>query len=348
MSGTTPYEAMFELVRGLPAQMRQSHASAQEILSAAALPDACPGVVVCGMGGSAAAAAVLQARAGLDHFEWRVSRAYRPPVVGDDPRWFVFSSYSGNTEETLAAYDAVVQTSPRSFRIVVGSGGQLGERARAEGVPVLEVPGGLPPRASLGHGIGVLWALYSRAHPADGRAEELAAAIDTAERRLSALHGDDGLEALAQRWSGGLPLLWAGSDLTHAVAQRIRAQLNENSKCLAHTAVLPELDHNEVVGFLAAPEVAGRAHVLALRDSGEHPRVGLRFEVTREIVATHAASWTEWALAGRIPLARALDGIVRGDWLSVHLARAHGVDPFPVEPIDRLKARLASRSAEGR
>ena len=299
-------------------------------------------VLVCGMGGSAAAAELVSGVVDPRRVRIDVHRDYGlPGGIGPDTL-LVFSSYSGGTEETLSAWESA----GANPRVVISSGGELVERARAAGVPHLSIPAGLPPRASLGHGVGAVCALLERcAEP--GLAEqvpEAVAALEAGNYRwgLVGEATDESLELLARRVDGRLPILYSGCRLTHAVACRWRAQLNENSKLLVGRAELPELDHNEVVGWGQNTLVREQARVIALRDESEHPRVGLRFAATREALGLTGDMWSERHAQPGSPLARMMGLVQEGDVLSCLLAREAGVDPVGVDVIGRIKGQLSA------
>lgn len=333
---------MWNHVAALPAQLATSFAAGAE-----AVPEnRFRSVRVCGMGGSAVAAEVVGSVIDPAALHVTVRRDYG---LGPDPgpdELLVFSSYSGDTEETLSAWEDASRRLPDAPRIVVSSGGRLAELARSAGVPWLQIPAGLPPRASLGHGVGVICALFDRVSGA-GVGEQVGAAVAVLEegnRRWGLEGGVVGadLERLADALDGRWPLLYSGCRLTHAVARRWRAQLNENAKLLVSTAELPELDHNEVVGWGQATAAREQARVVALRDESEAEPVRRRFDATREALGLDGSVWFERrSRAGEPPLARVLGLVQEGDVLSCLLARRAGCDPVQVEVIDRIKARLA-------
>lgn len=299
------------------------------------------------MGGSAAAADLVGSLLEGGRIRIEVRRDYG---LGGDPgpeALLVFSSYSGGTEETLAAWDEASRVAPDRPRVVVTSGGELQERADRAGVPRLTIPGGLPPRASLGHGIGVLCALLAAVGEPSllGQVDAAVEALQAGNRRWGLdgpVAADRALEDLAARLDGRWPLLYSGCRLTHAVARRWRAQINENAKLLVSTAELPELDHNEVVGWGQATPARTQARVLALRDESETDGVRRRFVATREVLDLDDDQWSERSTpAGLPPLARMMSLVQEGDVLSCLLARRAGIDPVPVTVIDRIKTRLS-------
>ena len=340
---TDPAAPMLDLVGRLPEQLRSSWAETRA--RQLDLPGAVARVTVCGMGGSAAAADLVAGVLDSAGPEIEIRRGYTLPGGAMENRLLVFSSYSGNTEETLSTFDEARRVADPRWMIAITSGGRLADEARAAGVDVLSLPTGLPPRASLGHGVGYLCAVLA-ATGHEGLTEQVDAAADRLESgaRRWGLAGrpaeDETLSELAGTLAHRMPLIYSGAPLTHAVGRRLRAQLNENAKMLASTAELPELDHNEIVGWSASTRVRSDCLVLALRDESEHRRIARRFDLTRGIVAEQVGGWHQlWSQPGP-PLARALELVQAGDVLSVLLAVRHGVDPVPVDPILRLKSAL--------
>jgi glucose/mannose-6-phosphate isomerase len=146
---------------------------------------------------------------------------------------------------------------------------------------------------------------------------------------------------LGRALQGGVPLLW-GAELTAPVAVRWKSQICENAKLPASASALPELDHNELVGFAGTPADLGQlTRLVLLRDPRQHRQVERRFDLTRELVEAHVDRVFSITAEGRGPLARMLDLVMLGDYTSLYLALLRGVDPGPVEAIERLKARLA-------
>jgi glucose/mannose-6-phosphate isomerase len=313
--------------------------------SAAIAPvDAPGGLIVAGMGGSAVGGRLALGVLG--------PRARRPLVVADGyalPGWagpdtlVLCSSYSGGTEETLAAYDdAADRGAPR---LVATTGRALAERARRDGVPVIPVPGGFQPRAAVGYALVAALEAAALCGAAPSLREEVEAAAALAER-LAAEWGPDGAEdgdakALARRLHGTVPVI-AGAELAAPVAYRWKCQINENAALPAFASALPELDHNEIVGWPAAREL-GRFAAVLLEDPGAHPRNALRAELTAEQAAAGAAVVERVTARGEARAERLVSLVLLGDLVSLYLAVLGGVNPVDVAPIDALKAALAAR-----
>ncbi len=304
--------------------------------------DAQAPLLVCGMGGSAVggdlAAGVLGGRLTRPLM---TMRGYELPSWATPDTVVLCASYSGNTEETLACYEAA--RTLQAPRVVVTTGGRLAEAARADGTAVIGIPAGLQPRAAVAYMLVTVLEVAAFA----GVSPRVRTEIDA---------GASALTELAAKWSpdqdgGNLAkelaskLLNAsvcvyGAGPTAAVAYRWKTQINENAKQHAFSAELPEADHNEIVGWERAAEL-GRYFAIFLEDSDQHPRIRRRIELTAELIAPGAAGTQTVPSIGNGPLERMLSLILLGDLTSIYLAVLSGKDPTPVPVIERLKRELA-------
>jgi len=303
-------------------------------------------VLVAGMGGSAIAGDL--ARPLLRGTGLHVHRDYGLPAWVGAGDLVVASSYSGGTEETLSAWDEAVNRG--CDVLAVTTGGALAARAAARGAPVLELPGGLPPRAALGHGLGTLVrALERLGVPVGGAEEELESAAALLAARGEALLATAGASAptdgphprqVAADLLGRLTVVHSAGAAAHAAAGRLAAQLNENAKVPAMTAAYPELDHNDIVGWGDGAAGPGPFALVVLRDAELDERTARRVRITEETTAAAFAARHEVTAPAGPVLARTMALVQFGDALSWHLADLRGVDPVPVARIDELKRRL--------
>jgi glucose/mannose-6-phosphate isomerase len=300
------------------------------------------GLVVAAMGGSAIggllALAALGDRASRPIF---VTRDYGLPAWTTTDTTVLCSSYSGETEETLAAYDSATALGAR--RIVCTTGGRLAAAARADGVPVIPLPGGFQPRAAVGYALVVALEVAALC----GVGEQLHTEIDVA-----AAHA----EQLVEAWGPGAPedslakslarslsqttVQIAGAGLTSAVAYRWKTQINENANAPSFAAELPELDHNEIVGWENAASY-GRFSAVFLDDCDLHPRVRARIGLTMDVIGDQAAALHRVQSVGQTRVERLVSLVLLGDLVSTYMAILAGRDPVLIGPIDRLKAALA-------
>ncbi len=327
-------------VLGMPEQLRDA---LWRVESAALAPhDARGGLVIAGMGGSAIGGMLARAVLG--------DSASRPIILARDyglPAWttpdatVLCASYSGNTEETLAAYDAAGALGAR--RIVVTTGGKLAEAARTDGVPVIPLPGGFQPRAAVAYSLVVALEVAALCGAASRQHCEIDVAAAHAEQLVADWGPDAPEDSLAKKLARGLhgtiPQL-AGSGLTAPIAYRWKAQINENAKLPASANELPELDHNEIAGWEGAPEL-GRFSAVFLDDSDLHPRIRQRIALTRGLIGSSAAATYRVETVGESRCERLVSLVLLGDLVSIYLAVLRGVDPSPVDVIERLKGELA-------
>ncbi len=301
------------------------------------------GLVVAGMGdagvGGALARAVLGDQASRPILS---SRAYGLPAWTTPDTTVLCASYSGDSEETLAAYDAAGALGAK--RVVVTAGGELAELARADGVPVIPIAGGYTARAA------VAYTTVATLHVAAmcGAAPRMASEVDVAADHLEALvvaWGPDGADdspakSLARELHGTIPVI-VGAGLTTPIAYRWKTQLNQNVKIPAFAHELPEFDHNELVGWTGAADY-GRFAAIFLDDADTHPRVKERIALTRVLVAPQAAVTHVVDSRGTTAIERVFSLVLLGDLLSIYLSVLRGVDPTPGELATRLKDGLAA------
>lgn len=340
-------QGMLGVVAELPAQCREGYALGR---GASGLPsaDGVTSIVFCGMGGSAIAGDVIRALA-WDRLPIPVNVVRTPELPAHcGPDTLVFaSSYSGDTAETVAMFD---EAADRGCRLVaVASGGRLAERAEARAA-FLRLPGGFAmPRAAFGLlSLAPLGALEAMGM-VRGFGDELEDAAAALEGVLGACGpgaptAGNPAKALARAIGERTPVVWGADGIAAVAAVRWAAGFNENAKVPAVASAMPELDHNEIVGWSA-----GRGlpfFLIALRHEGEHPEVSARFPLSMEIASSSGLETEEvWALGGS-PLARLLCLVLRGDLSTTYLAIARGVDPMPIEAIARLKRELSGSTSE--
>jgi glucose/mannose-6-phosphate isomerase len=318
---------MLDSVKSLPEHLRDA---LWRIETARAATMEAPAAFVCGMGGSAIGGD-LAAAALADQLTkpMLVSRGYELPSWTPPGSAVLCSSYSGNTEETLAGYAATEAVGAQ--RLVATTGGELAEAARRDGVPVIGLPAGLQPRAAVGYMFCVAAELAALALAGPRIHTE----IDAAASRLgeSFAAAQSRAQELAAELGDAVPVIY-GSDLTAPVAYRWKCQINENAKTPAFSGVLPEADHNEIEGWSGAD---GRFAAVFLEDSDQHPRERKRFDLTARAIEPHASAVITIETEGETRTERVLQSVMLGDLLAIELANARGVDPLAVDVLEGFK-----------
>jgi glucose/mannose-6-phosphate isomerase len=306
--------------------------------------DAQGGLIVAGMGGSSVGGRLASGALGP-----RLRRPLALAMGYDIPSWIgketlvLCSSYSGSTEETLATYDAAKAAG--APRIVATTGGPLAERARADGVPVVPLPGGFQPRAAVGYSLVTALEAAALCGAAPSLRDELEGAA-TLAAELAQEWGPDGAEdgeakRLARALHGTIPVI-TGAGLTASVAYRWKCQINENAEIPAFASKLPEHDHNEIVGWAGAEQRLG---AIFLDDPAGDQRAARRIDVTADLAAAGAAVVERVMARGTTRLERLVSLVLLGDLVSLYLSVLRGVDPVHVHAIDTLKERLAAATA---
>jgi len=329
---------MLELVRSLPDQLESGLTEACR--AGLGRPARFDNAVVAGMGGSGIGGDICRGLLfGESPVPLLVWRDYELPALVSRRTLFLAVSYSGETEETLAAFRAARR---RAARIVcIATGGTLARLAQRYGYPMVPVPAGMPPRAALGHLFASIIVVLSRLGVCRSYAPDIREAARLLRRRAATLGKQAGLLAWALR--GSLPVVYSSSRLLDCVANRWRCQLNENAKVMCHTNVLPELDHNEIIGIGRPGFLRSRAVLVTLLDSGTHPRTRRRVRHTLAVTAGGFRRVLPLRSRGRSALARVCWLIALGDLVSCELARLNRVDPMAIARIDALKRLMAGR-----
>jgi glucose/mannose-6-phosphate isomerase len=332
-------QGMLDLVARLPAFCRQAWALGTEVM----LTGTPSAIAVLGMGGSGIGGDLLRSVL-FDQAPIPVTvvKEYRLPAFVDAATLVFACSYSGNTEETLTAYDEAAQRGAAC--VAITSGGMLAQRAQARGHQIVAVPPGIPPRAALPYLFLPMVAALSRngvTRALDADAAEAADVLTAILNEASPEQRVGEARRLAGEFLHRIPVIYSATPFLESAAQRWKDQLNENAKTFAVWNTFPELNHNETVGWGVDDDLAARLAVVVLHDPAESDRLRRRVEITRALAFSRAGSVNEVTAAGAGALARLLSAVAIGDLASVHLALLRNVDPTPVPVIEELKKRLS-------
>ncbi len=332
---------MRKLLVGFPQQIED----ALRIGKAARIPvkgSAVKNIVVTGLGGSAIGGDILRSYLAEElGIPFIINRQYVLPKFVNKQSLVFVSSYSGSTEETIAAHlDAKKR---KAMVVCISTGGETETLAKKFKQPSIKIPKGYPPRTALGYSFFVPLVAMANLKLVRSKDREIAETIRLLKRKAkvyASLNNHNPAYELAKQLYNKLPIIYSSSDRFDAVNVRWRGQLAENAKILAFGHVVPEMNHNELVGWKVLQRHMNDMAVVFLRDKGEHPRVQTRMTITKSIVSEFTNRVVEVQSEGISSLARIFSLIYLGDWTSYYLALLNGVDPTPVRIIDYLKWEL--------
>jgi glucose/mannose-6-phosphate isomerase len=306
-------------------------------------------IVVAGMGGSAISGELLK--------DWsrdkiavpiEVCREYSLPAYADKNTLVFVVSYSGETEESLSVFlDAVKR---KCMTVCISSGGKLYEFAEKLNVPHVRVPSRMAPRAALPYLFMPLLVSLKKIGLVSDVTSEISETIESL-RRISDLNSperpfkDNFSKKLASSICRTVPVVY-GFGIHRAVAQRLKTQFNENSKVPAKWDSFPELNHNEIVGWEAAKELAEHFSAILIRDDDEPTEMRQRIQITKELMNKESLRVFEIQSTGKSKLTKMSSVICIGDFTSVYLAIMRGIDPTPVETITLLKEKMKRSGAK--
>jgi glucose/mannose-6-phosphate isomerase len=303
----------------------------------------CTGIIVLGMGGSAIGGDLVRSYLFSSlSVPFVVNRSYTLPSWANDKTLIIASSNSGNTEETLSAFEqAVVKKLPI---LCITTGGTLAKRAKELGLPVIIVPGGMQPRAALGYSfVPILLALEKLGVTSDEsqNLERAASLLDTLSERYGITHLDDNNPAfkLAGEIVHRVPVIYASSN-EEAVALRWHGQMNENAKHLAFSNVVSEMNHNELESWSHPIDLVQRFSIVLLRMGEEHARIAKRFEVMKDMFHSKQVDVFELMAEGESRMERMFSLIALGDWTSYYMALFSGIDPTAIDAIEQFKQKM--------
>jgi len=337
---------MLALLTSFPAQCRKAKEIGERFSIGADYFSGCSGILFTGLGGSAIGADLIRSYLADEMpVPIFVNRNYTLPAFVSEKTLVIASSYSGNTEETVSAYKDARARGARM--IAITSGGEIAAMASSDGIPLVTIPGGLPPRCALGYSFFPNLILISKLGLIPDQGQKIDAAIRMLERLRDTKVGPEVgkganvAQAIARKLHGKFPVVYGGQDRIDSVVVRWRGQLAENSKAIASSHIFPEMNHNEIVGWQNPKDLMKKLIVVLLRDRGDHPRTAKRMDITKRLIENEGAKVLEVASAGESILERVFSLICIGDFVSYYLAILYGVDPTPVDRVTYLKKELA-------
>lgn len=294
-------------------------------------------VVLTGLGGSGIGGSIVQNFV-FDKLTvpFVVNKDYFLPKFVNKDSLVIVSSYSGNTEETLQAMKQAIKV--KATVVCITSGGKIAEIATKKGMDCILLPAGMPPRACIGYSMTqVLFVLKGLGLITYNIDKDIKAAIKLLKNNSRSIQAK--ATSLAKKLYGKTPIIYSGPDF-EGVAVRFRQQINENSKMLCWHHVIPEMNHNELVGW--KDKDASRA-VVILRDKSDYERTQMRMEINKGVIKKYTKNITELYTEGKSYWEKVFYLIHLTDWVSVKLADMRGQDATEVKVIDYLKGELAKK-----
>jgi glucose/mannose-6-phosphate isomerase len=334
---------MWDAAAAFPEQVARA---ASDTLDVANVPahDNIEHVVILGMGGSGMVGDVVMATAGpFMSVPLVVCKSYEPPNFVSPTTLCFAVSFSGDTEETVEAASSAAIAGARM--VVISSGGELAELAQSWGSAYIPVSTDVPkPRAALGSMAIPALLVLEQAGLFPGAREWVGRAVDQLRLRRDQLFKEaNPARDLARRIGRTIPLIYAGATLGAAAATRWKTEINENAKTPAFTGVIPEVTHNEIMGWGQSGDITRQVlSLVLLRHDWEHPQITRRFDFVRQWTDEVMSDIHEVRAQGDGHVAQLLDLMLFGTVVSLHLADQEGVDPGPIDLLDQIKAELST------
>jgi len=334
---------MYEAIQGFPQQILEAF-KIVDIWQPECTYQSIHSILILGMGGSAIGGDVVRVMVqDSAQVPIMVNRSYNLPAWVDGSTLVIANSYSGNTEETLSAYQQAREA--KAQMLVISTGGTISEWAHRDKLDLVAMPAGLQPRAALGYSFTLLMLVLNKLgfvvndavntlHKAVFRLKEFGQAYQIGSENNPGL-------SLAQKIHDTIPVIYGSEDLTWVAALRFRGQLAENAKMLAWHHHLPEQNHNEIEGWSCNEDLLKRLSIIWFYNEDDHPRIQARMKVTRQLLEDKAGGQYVIKAQAESRIERLLKLIHCSDWISYYAALLNGQDPTPVDRIGLLKLKMS-------
>lgn len=325
---------MKDLIAGFSKQLEQ----ALQIGNKAKLsksPKAIHNVLISGLGGSGIGGSILsELVVNETTVPINVTKGYFIPAYVNENTLFIVSSYSGNTEETINALELALKKKAKI--VCITSGGKIEEIAKLNKLDHIIIPGGMPPRACLGYSLTQLFFVLSSNGIISGKFEtELKAAVKLIDVEENNIISE--AKSIAGKLENKIPVIYS-TTYFEGISIRFRQQINENSKMLCWHHVIPEMNHNELVGWREKNE---NLAVIIFRDKDDYKRNQARIEINKKVIEKYTSTIIEIYAKGKSAIEKAIYFIHLGDWISYYLAEKKGVDAIEISVINQLKSALS-------
>ena len=335
---------MYQRIFDFPQQLREGYGLPINGDLSGYSADQFRSIVIAGMGGSAIGGDFVRTYlADQLTVPLFINRNYGLPMWVDSSTLVIVSSYSGNTEETIAAFN---EAKKRGCKIVMATtGGKIGQAAIDGNYPHVILPGGFEPRAALGYSFGPILQLLQRmgfVGNQDQVVEDTCKFLEENRKKMAVGVGESRNEAkkIANILKDKIAIVYAGADFYDVAAIRFKGQICENGKHLSYANISPEFNHNELVGFDYPKALIKKLMVIFLSGPADSKGVTNRFKVVDKIVREKGTQSMQIKAKGPNRLAEIFSLVQLGDMASYYLALVNKTDPSPVHVINRLKASL--------
>ena len=337
---------MYGVISNMPDQIREAVKLAEDFsvnIDAGSISS----ILFAGMGGSAIGGDLVRSIL-EDECKLPISvvRNYKLPVWAGESTLTLVSSYSGNTEETLSAYKDALKKGCKI--ICLTTGGKLQELADNDDVPVLIIPAGLPPRGAIAYS-SIPWLLiFASLGIISDSSNEIAAMASDLEKVIKDYGNYDSAQdnlplTVARKAVGRIPLIYISTGSFSVIGKRWANQIQENAKMLAYTNELPEMNHNEIMGWHLTGQSKESVLPIFIISNNHHPRVNLRLDITSKLVENKRGEVVRINPTGDKLILQLFSLIVLGDFISYYLSLLNHIDPGPVDIITELKEQLGKQ-----
>lgn len=324
---------MLGLIAEFPAQMKSAIELGRSLKIK--LSNSYSNITISGLGGSGIGGKIVsQLVAGTSKMPVLTNNGYHMPAYVSKGSLVIICSYSGNTEETVSAME---EAHSRGAEIIcISSGGRVTEMANEHGYQCIAIPGGQPPRSQFGYSsIMLIFIMQAIGVLSDDNIKELDTAVEllvTEQERIKKL-----ASTIASKISRRVPVIYAEADY-EGVAIRWKQQFNENSKMLCWSQVIPEMNHNELVGWAGGDD---RFAAIIMRNQDDFIKNKIRMDISQQIISQKSDMVMEVASKGDSRIEHIYYLVHLGDWMSYYLAQERDVDPVVIDEIDHLKSELS-------